>query len=88
MNSKIFELEQQILQCWNMTDDIDLITKHFIDSPEWGDGDFSPKACDALMNKYFGLKEVYELKFDQMFRTFKEVCEEYHKYRKIVEEPS
>lgn len=86
MNDKIFDLEQQILRCWNVTDDIDLITTHFVDSPDWAGEHFSAKACDALMNKYLGLKEVYELKFDQMFRTFEEVCKEYHRYRKISEE--
>jgi hypothetical protein len=86
MEDKIFDLEQQILKCWNVTDDIDLITTHFVDSPDWAGDHFSAKACDSLMNKYFGLKEVYDLKFDQMFRTFEEVCKEYHKYRKLCEE--
>lgn len=84
MSNKIFDLEQQIMQCWNVIDDIDLVTTHFVDSPDWAGEHFSAKASDALMNKYFGLKEVYDLKFDQMFRTFEEVCKEYHKYRKLA----
>lgn len=86
MNDKIFELEQQIMQCWHVVDDIDVVTEHFVDSPDWAGDHFSAKATDALMNKYFGIKEVYDVKFDKLFRTFEEVCKEYHKYRKLCEE--
>jgi len=77
---KIFDLEQQILDCWKVTDDIDLVTKHFVDSPEWEGID--PKVCDALMNKYFAIKELYELKFNEMWESFETVCKEYHEARK------
>lgn len=73
----IFSLEQQIMQCWHVVDDIDTVTKWFVDSPEWEGMD--PKLCDALMNKYFAIKELYELKFESMRSTFETVCEEYHK---------
>lgn len=86
MSDKIFELEQQIMQCWHVVDDIDVVTEHFVDSPDWDGDHFSAKATDALMNKYFGIKEVYDVKFDKLFRTFEEVCKEYHKYRKLCEE--
>ena len=73
----IFSLEQQIMQCWRVVDDIDTVTKWFVDSPEWEGMD--PKLCDALMNKYFAIKELYDLKFDEMWHTFENVCKEYHK---------
>lgn len=78
MSQSIFDLEQQMLQFANVTEDIDLVTKHFIDSPDWGSSHFSPQACDAMMNKYFAIKELYELKFDEMWQTFETVCKEYH----------
>jgi hypothetical protein len=78
-NNAIFDLEQEIMQCWNIIDDIDLVTTHFVDSTEWAGDHFSPKACDAMMNKYFGLKELYALKFEKLFQTFEEVCKEYHR---------
>jgi len=74
--SSIFDLEQQILQFANVTDDIEIVTKHFVDDPEWGGMD--PKLCDALMNKYFAIKELYEIKFKNMWETFEIVCREYH----------
>ena len=73
----IFSLEQQIMQCWQVVDDVDTVTKWFVDSPEWEGMD--PKLCDALMNKYFAIKELYDLKFDEMWHTFENVCKEYHK---------
>lgn len=74
--SSIFDLEQQLLQFANVTDDIEMVTKHFVDDPEWEGMD--PKLCDALMNKYFAIKELYEIKFQNMWETFEIVCREYH----------
>jgi hypothetical protein len=84
MSNAIFDLEQQLLDCWRVTDDIKLITKHFVEDPVWEGMD--PKVSDALMSKYFAIKELYELKFDEMWHTFEAVCKEYHQYRKAAEE--
>ena len=78
----IFDLEQQLQECWRVTDDIDLVTKHFVDSPDWDGYHFSPEACDAMMNKYFAIKELYELKFEQLWDTFELVCKDYWKHEK------
>ena len=59
--SPIFDLEQEIMACWNVIDDLDMITAHFIDSPEYTN--MPPDIADSIMNKYFGLKEVYDVKF-------------------------
>jgi hypothetical protein len=84
MSNAIFDLEQQLLDCWRVTDDIKLITKHFVEDPVWEEMD--PKVSDALMSKYFAIKELYELKFDEMWHTFESVCKEYHKYKKAAKE--
>jgi len=76
MDNPIFDLEQEIMDCWRVTEDVDMTTRHFVDSPKWEGMD--PKLCDALMNKYFGIKELYELKFDKLWNTFEKVCKEYH----------
>ena len=76
--SAIFDLEQQMLDFANVTKDIDLVTRYFLDSSEWNDH-ISPKATDAMINKYFAIKELYEIKFDEMWETFDQVCKEYHK---------
>jgi len=81
MKNSIFDLEQEIMKCWSICDDIEVVTKHFVDSPDWEGMD--GKLCDALMNKYLGIKELYEVKFDRLWHTFEEVCKEYHQYRKL-----
>jgi hypothetical protein len=83
MSNAIFDLEQQLLDCWRVTDDVDLVTKHFVDDPAWEGMD--PKVSDTIMNKYFAIKELYDLKFQQQWSTFETVCTEYHQYRKAAE---
>lgn len=60
--SKIADLEQEIMQCWNLVDDLSLIN----DNP----------------NLLQHLAAVYEAKFSKMFKTFEEVCREYHSKNK------
>ena len=81
---KIFDLEQQIFDCWRVTNDIDLVTSWFVEDPKWEGMD--PALTDALMNKYFGLKELYELRFEKLWATFEEHCVEHHRLRKLMEE--
>lgn len=57
-----FDLEQQIMQCWGIVDELDFV----MDAVEEGDN-------DKTLNILIGLKELYARKFDKMFNTF-EVC--------------
>lgn len=66
-----FDLEQDIMNCWNAVDDIKLITEHFVDSTEYRH--MPPDICDAIMNKYLGLAELYEIKFKKLWDTFEEL---------------
>lgn len=81
MSKNRFDLEEAIMACWNILDDIDIVTEHFVDSPKWEDMD--PKVCDALMNKYSGIKELYDIRFQRLWDTFCEVNEldEYSKVK-------
>lgn len=79
----IFDLEQQILQCWNVVDDIKLLYNHFGDNPKFEGLD--PKAEDEMMNILLGLESVYQLKFDTMFRTFEDVAREFHRRGKLAQ---
>ena len=56
-----FDLEQQILDCWKVTDDIDILLEYVCD----GEND-----QDYVANVLLGIKNLYELKFDKMFNTF------------------
>ena len=73
----ILDMEQQLQDCWKVTDDIKMVTKHFVDDPKW-EG-MSAELTDAIMNKYFAIQELYELKFEQLWNTFEKVTKEYHK---------
>lgn len=59
-----FDLEQQILRCWNVTDDIDLLYKNVLER------DMSK---DDISNYLLGLKVIYEAKFNEAFNTFEEL---------------
>lgn len=54
-----FDLEQSILQCWNVTDDIQLL----LDS--WDELDE-----DGKQNYLIGLQQMYQLKFQKCFNIF------------------
>ena len=69
--SNIAELEQQIMECWNVTKDIEMVTKHLIDHTD-GYSDYD------VMNKYMAIKDLYEVKFEALWRTLDDVTEEYH----------
>lgn len=71
MSKDRFDLEQCIMECWNILDDIEIVTEHFVDSPKWEGMD--PKVQDALMNKYFGIKELYDIRFARLWDTFLEM---------------
>ena len=71
MRKDRFDLEQSIMECWCITDDIDMVTEHFIDSGKWKNMD--PQLADALMNKYLGIKELYEIRFERLWNVFLEV---------------
>ena len=76
----IFDLEQQFLQCWEIINDVKMITEYFIEDEKWQNMDAS--LADALMNKYYGLAEVYDLKLQKAWDTFEIVCREYHAARR------
>ena len=54
-----FDLEQDIMQCWNVCDDIQLL----LDS--WDKLDE-----DGKQNVLIGLKQLYQLKFEKCFSDF------------------
>jgi hypothetical protein len=59
-----FDLENRILECWNVTGDIDVVFEGMLDS------DLS---VDQTANMLLGIKELYELKFQKLWNTFEEL---------------
>jgi hypothetical protein len=72
--SKIYDLEEKIMDCWSVTDDIDT-TLSIIDRT----------ACDedAVCNALIGIKTLYQTKFELLFETFEEVVREYYKTKSL-----
>lgn len=82
MNS-ILNLEQEIMKAWHVIDDIDLLYEYFADDPFF-EG-MEAKHVDKIMNCMLGLKSVYDVRFDKLFRTFEQVTKEYHARGEIYE---
>lgn len=64
LTEKSFNLEQQIMSCWNITSDLDTLFESVLES------DLSQ---DQIANIVLGLKQLYDIKFDKLFRTFEQV---------------
>jgi len=62
-----FDLEQHIMACWNITSDIDTLCEGVLESD---------MTTDQIANILLGMKQLYELKFDKMFRTFEELIQD------------
>lgn len=62
-----FELEQQILSCWHVTDDIKLVFDAVVNGT---------MTNYEIANVLLGLQTVYNLKFEQCFRTFEKYLQE------------
>lgn len=59
-----FDLEQNILDCWKITDDIDLLYKNVMES------DLDK---DNVSNVLLGLQAIYSMRFEQLWETFETV---------------
>lgn len=82
-SDNIFDLEQGIMSCWGMVDDVKEVNAYV------GDSDFfkgmAPEHEDKLMNLLLGLTELYQIKFERTFGIFQKHCMQYHTYRKFYE---
>jgi len=54
-----FDLEQEIMGCWNIVDDLKILT-----------GRWDSLSEDEKLNILIGLSNLYQLKFDVLFSTF------------------
>lgn len=82
MSKTRFDLEQQILECWNVTTDLRRVTEYLLDAP------LEPNREDKIANMLMGMEALYEVKFDKCFKTFetmlKEIKEENDKNPKNI----
>jgi len=57
-----FDLEQNILKCWNVTDDIDLLYRRIMDGPAMTE--------DEIANFLLGMITIYNARFEETFNNF------------------
>ncbi len=65
-----FDLEQQILECWNVTSDLRHVTEYVLDAP------LEPNREDKISNMLLGIEELYNLKFQKLFNTLETLIAE------------
>jgi hypothetical protein len=66
-----FDLETEIMNCWNIVEDIDTVYRYVVDDVEYGKLD-----TDIVANLMIGMKQLYEIKFRQLFDTFEQLVSE------------
>lgn len=59
-----FDLEQDIMKCWNITDEIDLLYENVLERD---------MTTDDIANVLLGLKTLYDMKFEKMFEHFEQL---------------
>lgn len=62
-----FDLEQGILKCWNVVDDIDLLYENVLEKD---------MTTDEIANTLLGLQQLYKMKFEKLFGTFEKLVQE------------
>lgn len=67
-----FDLEQHILKCWNITEEIKLLNENVLENDNF--------TKDDISNYLLGLETIYEAKFDKLFLTFEQLVHD----KKIV----
>jgi len=75
-----FDFEQQILKCWNITDDIKEVSEHFMNYHE---ANFTK---DRISNSLIGLSELYEIKFNKLWDLFEDVVMDLVRENKMLNE--
>lgn len=59
-----FDFEQQIMECWHVTDDIRTVSEYLMDAPLEGDRE------DKIANMLIGIEALYNAKFNKLFQQF------------------
>jgi hypothetical protein len=78
MNHKQFDLEQGILNCWNICEDMKIVADYVMNT--------SSIDRDKLANIMIGLSDMYQLKFEKTFSDFEETIKYYYAQRKELQE--
>ena len=69
MSNLQFDLEQRIMQCWDVVDDLDVLFSAVCDSSP-------PLTEDQIANTLLGMKQLYDMKFYALMSTFEKYLKE------------
>jgi hypothetical protein len=61
-----FDLEQNIMRCWNVTEEIELLNKNVLEKD---------MSRDDISNFLLGLQTIYNAKFEELFDNFSELIQ-------------
>lgn len=67
--SNIQDLEQEVLRCWEVSQDLDLLAQEY-------------EHDDDLCNRLLGIKYVYEMRFSKAWNTYEKVIQEHYTWKK------
>jgi hypothetical protein len=69
MSNSIQDLEQEVLRCWEVSQDLQLLAEEY-------------EHNDDICNKVLGIKHVYEMRFNKAWNTYEKVVEDYYAQKK------
>lgn len=65
---KPLNLEDNIMECWNVVTDVNTVFEYVMESPKVDK--------DELSNMLLGIASLYDVKFNRLFREFEKVLKE------------
>jgi hypothetical protein len=71
--NKLQDMEQQLLRCWEITEDLLMVANEHEDD-------------DEVSNKVIGLKHVYEMRFNKLWDLYEKTVTEYYAMRNELKE--
>jgi len=66
--SNIQDLEQEVLRCWEVSQDLDLLAQEY-------------EHDDDLCNRVLGIKHVYDMRFSKAWDTYEKLVKEHYAWK-------
>lgn len=63
-----FDLEQQIMKCWNITEEVQLLNEQVLEN--------DTLTKDQISNYLLGLHTIYDMKFEKLFEQFSDMVKD------------
>jgi len=71
--SKQFDLEQGIMQCWNLVDELKAVKEYSVKHKS---------SANDVIDVLDALVKLYQIKFENTFETFEDFLVEYHQQKR------